>query len=187
MGSASMRWLFLLLLPLSLAGCGSMMDDLNPSGSNKQPVVLPGTTGYQVGQNAPDFTISDTFGNSVMLSSALTGTAIKGVVLYFTMWCPVCDTHMSHIRDSLMPQFAGVTYFAADYVSGSVAQARQSEMDNGYDGSGFVVLADTSNCVLGAYHATMGTTVVIDRTGVVLMNEDFKDGTRLRNILTNLP
>jgi hypothetical protein len=33
----------------------------------------------------------------------------------------------------------------------------------------------------------MGTTVVIDRTGTVRMNEDFKDGTRLQTVLTALP
>jgi hypothetical protein len=50
-----------------------------------------------------------------------------------------------------------------------------------------VVLADTNQSVLDLYHATMGTTVVIDSTGIVRMNEDYKDGTRLRNVLEALP
>ncbi len=33
----------------------------------------------------------------------------------------------------------------------------------------------------------MGTTVVVDRFGVVQMNEDYKDGTRLNQILGQLP
>jgi len=185
MGSVKRYWVIMVLVVL--AGCGGVMDDLHPSGNSKLPIVARNTTGPAVGQHAPDFTVSDTFGNSVTLSSAVTGTDIKGVVLYFTMWCPVCDTHMSHIRDSIMPQFPDMLYFAVDYVSGTVAQARQSEMNNGYDGSGFRVLADTSNSILNSYNATMGTTVVIDRSGIVRMNEDFKDGTRLQNILGTLP
>ena len=86
---------FLLLLMVLLAGCGGMTDDLVPSGSDKRPAVVPGTTGPLVGQNAPDFTLPDTLGTSVTLSSVITTTGVKGAVLYFTMWCPICDSHMS--------------------------------------------------------------------------------------------
>jgi hypothetical protein len=94
---------------------------------------------------------------------------------------------MSHMRSSEIPAFPGVRFYAVDYVSGTVADARNAELTNGYDGSGFTVLADTQQTVLGLYQATMGTTVVIDRTGVVRMNEDFKDGTRLDAALAVLP
>jgi hypothetical protein len=33
----------------------------------------------------------------------------------------------------------------------------------------------------------MGTTVVIDKAGVVRMNEDYKDGLRLQAVLAGLP
>jgi peroxiredoxin len=168
-------------------GCGGMRDDLLPSGSDKRPVVQPGTIGPFVGQFAPDFTLPDSLGGIVTLSSALTATGVQGTVLYFTMWCPICDTHMSHMRSNEIPAFPGVRFFAVDYVSGTVADARSAEISNGYDGSGFTVLADTQQTVLNLYQATMGTTAVIDRTGVVRMNEDFKDGTRLDAALTALP
>ena len=77
-------------------------------------------------------------------------------------------------------------FYAVDYVSGTVADARNSELSNGYEGSGFIVLADTVQTVLNLYHGTMGTTVVIDKTGVIRMNEDYKDD-RLTAALTSLP
>jgi len=184
MGSAKQA--LLLLLTLVVTGCG-MTDDLSPSGSDKRPAVQPGTIGPFVSQFAPDFTLSDSFGNAVTLSSSLTPTGVQGAVLYFTMWCPICDSHMSHMRASTIPAFPAVRFYAVDYVSASAADARNAEITNGYDGSGFIVLADTGQTVLNLYQATMGTTVVIDRTGVVRMNEDFKDGTRLHTVLSGLP
>lgn len=174
------------LLLIMLAGCGNIMDDLDPSSSDKRPAVEAGSIGPAVGQNAPDFTISDTLGSSLNLSTELTGTTVKAVVLYFTMWCPVCDTHMTHMHDAIIPAFPEVVFCAVDYVSGSVAESRSAETENGYAGSGFRVLADVDSHVLNAYQATMGTTVVIDKSGVILMNEDFRDGARLQAVLSDL-
>jgi len=165
MGIVNTRWLLLVLTLTVFSGCGGMMDDLNPSNSDK----------HHVGQIAPDFTLSDTLGTSVTLSSALTGTGVDGIVLYFTMWCPTCDVHMSDMRSSLIPAFPNVRFFAVDYVSGTVADARNSELSNGYAGSGFIVLADTAQTVLNLYQGTMGTTIVIDRTSIIRMNEDYKN------------
>ena len=179
----------LLLLVLLLAGCGGMTDDLSPSGSDKRPVEVPGTTGPGVGQNFPDFTLTDTLGNSVTLSTVLSSVtpSVQGVVIYFTMWCPICDMHMSSMRFSVMPIYPSVRFFLVDYVSGSVADARNAQLQNGYGDSGFTVLADTQQTVLGLYRATMGTTVVIDGSGIIRMNEDYKDGTRLLATLAALP
>jgi peroxiredoxin len=164
-----------------------MTDDLFPSGSDKRPEVQTGTIGPLVGQISPDFTLPDTLGTSVTLSSVITTTGVRGAVLYFTMWCPVCDSHMSRMLSDIMPVFPDVRFFAVDYVSGTVAEARNAEVSAGYAGTAFTVLADTQQTVLRLYQATMGTTVVIDRTGTVRMNEDFKDGTRLQTVLTALP
>lgn len=176
-----------MLFACFLASCGGTLDDLAPSGSDKRSPVQPGTIGPAVSQLAPDFTLPDSLGGTVILSSSITATGVRGTVLYFTMWCPICDTHMSHMRSSAIPAFPEVRFYAVDYVSGTVADARSAEVSNGYDGSGFAVLADTQQTVLNLYQATMGTTVVIDRTGVVRMNEDFKDGARLQAVLTALP
>ena len=177
------RLLFLLSLFLS-AGC-DFGDDLAPSGNDQRPAVTPGTTGPAVGQTAPDFALPDTLGNTVTLTASLASS--KAVVLYFTMWCPVCDTHMSHMRSAVIPNYPDVRFLAADYVSGSVADARNSEVSNGYAGSGFTVLVDIGNPVLRSYTATMGTTVVIDNTGVVRMNEDYRNGGNRQAVLGSLP
>jgi len=176
MGSVNLRWMALLLISIALTGCGRMMEDLKPSNSDK----------HHSGQIAPDFTLPDTNGASVSLLSVLSGTTVNGVVLYFTMWCPTCDVHMSSMRSSHIPIYPTIRFFAVDYVSGTVADAGHSELSNGYAGSGFTVLADTTQSVLNLYHATMGTTVVIDKTGMIRMNEDYKDD-RLTAVLTGLP
>jgi peroxiredoxin len=174
-----------LLVLLFLAACSGMTDDLAPSGDDKRPTVQEGTTGPAVGQRAPDFTLPDTLGGTFTLSSAL--PAKKGVVLYFTMWCPVCDEHMSHLRSEVIPHYPDVGFYAVDFVSGSVAQARDAQVSSGYANAGFTVLADTEQAVYDAYNGSMGCTVVVDGSGVVRMNEDYKNGARLEEVLKELP
>jgi len=171
------------ILFLVLAGCGS---DLSPSSSDKRPLVDCGTLGTRVCQQAPDFTLSDSLGNTVTLSSLLSSPTLSGVVIYFTMWCPTCTADMSLTRDSIMPAYPHVAYVAVDYVSASVAQARDAEVSNGFDGSGFIVLADINRTVYGLENATMATTIVIDKNGIVRMNETFKID-KLQNTLAALP
>lgn len=185
MVSVSIRCLICFLcVVFPAAGCGSMQDDLAPSGSDLRSPVIPGSLGATVGQSAPDFTLSDTLGNPVTLSDVV--STVQGVVLYFTMWCGTCDTHMSTMKTFLIPAYPNVRFYAVDYVSGSVADARKAEVDNGYAGSGFTVLADSQQSVSGLYQATMATTVVIDKNGIVRLNEDFKDGQRLQAVLAGL-
>lgn len=183
MDSVSLR--LALFLSVLLSGCGGVTDDLLPSGADRRTAVTCGVIGPEVCQNAPDFTLTDTLGNTITLSSVLPGA--DGVVLYFTMWCPVCDTHMSKLRSQFLPNYPGIRFFLVDYVSGSVALARSAETSAGYAGSGMTTLVDSRQAVLGLYRATMGATVVIDRFGAVRMNEDFKDGARLQGVLVALP
>ena len=183
----SVKNAFLIASLAVLAGCGGMADDLNPSANNKQPLVTPGSMGYLPGQIAPDFTVHDMFGNNVTLTTALTSTGVQGAVLYFTMWCPVCWTDMDNIQNVQMPAFPNVRFFAVDYVNGTIDDVRQSAIRDGYGGTPMTILADTQNIVESSYNGTMGITVVIDKTGVVRMNEDFRDGVRLHAILAGLP
>jgi hypothetical protein len=170
------------LILCMLAGCG---DNMFPSGDDNRPQVQPGTTGPSAGQKAPDFSVPDTGSATVTLSSALAGK--KGIVLYFTMWCPICDAHMSAMRSNILPGFPAVGFYLVDYVSGSIAGASNAAASAGYAGGGFTVLADVGQVLLGSYLGTMGTTVVIDSTGIVRMNEDFQDGSRLMAALAALP
>lgn len=179
------KQLYFCFAVLLLAACGGTSGDLLPSGSDKRPPVESGTSGPAVGQNAPDFTVLDSLGNQVVLSE-ITGTA-RGVVLYFTMWCPTCYEHMSHVRDSVIPLYPGVTFYAVDYVSGTISEARNAQVANGFSGPGFIVLADTAHTIQEKYLGTMARTVVIDRHGIIRMNEDFKTGATLLSCLSALP
>ena len=171
-------WLVILLM--CLAGCQS---DLVPSDSDKRPAVQTGIIGNQVGQIAPDFTLESTLNTFHTLSSEY-GTH-DAVVLYFTMWCPVCDSHMSHLRATYVPKYPNVQFFIVDYVNATVANARTAQISNGY--GNMTVLADVNQSVLNLYDGTMGTTVVVDRFGAVQMNQDYSDGSKLGKVLESLP
>jgi peroxiredoxin len=165
-----------------LTGCG---DNLAPSGTDLRPPVQAGSTGPSVGQKAADFSVSDTNGNNVSLVSAL--AARKAAVFYFTMWCPICDIHMSSIRSNIAPSFPSVGFYLVDYVSGSVSDASAAASANGYAGGVFTTLADTNHILSNNFQGTMGTTVVVDNAGIIRMNEDYKDGSRLQATLAGLP
>ncbi len=170
-------------LVVLLAGCSDISDDLDPSGKDRRSAVEQNVPGPHVGQNAADFILSNTLGESVSLATELSGA--KGVVLYFSMWCPICDSHMSHMRSYIIPVFPDVRFLVVDYVSGSVERSRAAQLSNGY--AALNVLVDTDEAVLNQFNATMGTTVVIDSSGIVRMNEDYKDGSKLYDTLEALP
>ena len=174
--------LFAMLLQLAACG-GGVSDDLLPSGEDRRPDVEPGTVGTQVGQISPDFSVQDTLDNTHVLSTEL--ASADAVVLYFTMWCPICDSHTSHMRSMIIPDFPMVRFFLVDYVSGTISTSRAAQLANGYGTS--TVLVDTHQALFNLYNASMGTVVVINSTGVVQLNEDYKDGVKLRDTLDALP
>jgi len=167
-----------------IAGCSGVTDDLLPSGDDKRPVVEAGTIGIQVDQQSPDFSLFDTLGNSRGLYAEL-AVPRDAVVLYFNMWCPICDAHASHMRTYVMPNFPGVSFFLVDYVTGSISASRDSQLANGY--ADIETLVDAAQEVFDLYQASMGTTIVIDSTGIIRMKEDYKDGVKLTETLQALP
>ncbi|MDH5516251.1 MAG: peroxiredoxin family protein [Gammaproteobacteria bacterium] len=179
----SISKLMLLIALLSLTGCGGELDDLSPSGENMTVPVVPGSSGVQVSQQAIDFVLNDTLNVPLTLSAEY--PAADALVLYFTMWCPVCDSHMGYMRQYIRPNFPNVSFYMIDYVSGSVTASRQAQLSNGY--TDFSVMVDEYQQIQDLYNATMGTTIVIDSTGIVRMNEDFKDGVKLYETLSLLP
>ena len=175
-----------LMAPFVLTGCDGVMDDLQPSGEDKRQDVIDGSMGTQVGQQSPDFSILDTLGNSRGLYDELSQPGVTAVVLYFTMWCPVCEAHMKDLRNNVIPNFPDVKFFLVDYVSGSVAASLATQQAFGY--TSIDTLVDSDQAVLDLYQATMGTTVVINSVGnIVEMNEDYKDGVKLTDTLQALP
>ena len=173
------RLLFISTL-LLLNACN---DDLFPSSTDERTVIEQGVSGTQVGQLSPDFTVRSSLDVDVTLSDNYAST--DAAVLYFTMWCPICDSHMSYLRSQVVPYFNNVQFYFIDYVSGSVTASRSAQLANGY--TDFTVLVDDEHSLLNLYQATMATTVIIDNTGTVQMNEDFKDGSKLIELLASLP
>ncbi len=187
----SMIKAWLLLTLLALSACGNMADDLNPSGDDLRPTIIANTTGSQPSQMAADFTAPATNGTSFKLSDYLTGGAFvsDAVVLYFTMWCPICISHTDHILYNIIPQFQNrgtVRYVLVDYVSGSIASTTVSEAVNGYAGSIFITIADENQSLLNQFQGAMGKTIVIDKHSVIQMNEDFRTGDKLIQTLNTI-
>lgn len=171
------------LAALFLAGCGGMTDDLIPSGADRRPPVVPGSVGTAVGQTAADFALPEVMGGTVSLYDAL--AASRGAVLYFTMWCPICDAHMSHMQGYAIPAFPDVRFFAIDYVSGSPGAARAAMAAAGWDGSPFTVLADVGATLERSYSAPMGI-VIVDRNRSIRLKGQY-DWPTVRAVLQSLP
>jgi len=89
---------------------------------------------------APDFTVTDTYGNPVKLSE-LRG---KPVVLNFwASWCPPCKAEMPDFEAMYQKYGKDVTFMMVDLTDGqneTVEKAKQHIADNGYT---FPVYFDT--------------------------------------------
>jgi thiol-disulfide isomerase/thioredoxin len=174
----------LLLAAALAAGCGGTLDDLLPSSADRRPPVQAGTEGPAVGQLAPDFSLTDVAtGTPVSLHAALSSS--RGAVLYFTMWCPICDAHMTHLQWNAIPAHPGVRFFALDYVSGSAAQARAAQQAAGWDPTDFTVLADVGAQVERYYSAPMQI-VIVGSDRVVRLNGEY-DWPAVQAALGSLP
>ncbi len=176
-----------LAFALTLVACGDWSDDLFPTHADKRDSIRVDETGSLAGQKAPDFSTVNSMADSITLAKELASPGTQAVVLYFSMWCPICNSHIDHMMQNVIPVFPRTKIFIIDYVSGSVHEVRSNVMANGYAQAPFSVLTDLDNSILDAYAATMGTTVVLDPSGIIRMNEDYKDGTKLRQILEDLP
>lgn len=158
-----------------------------PSDSDKRPTVYDGVDGVgsvegsEVGQLLTDFSLQSTDGNTYSKPTLL--AAGQPIVLYFTMWCPICDSHMSHYITDIAPDFPNINFIIVDFVSGDVAFAADSQSSAGYREQ--VVLVD-DGALKTALQGAMGTTVVVDLDGIIRMNEDYKSGSRLRDVLDTL-
>ena len=161
------RNLILVMLSCFLLACN---EDLSPSSTDKRESIETGSTGHQAGQIASEFTIPDTEENLIILSDEL--RSYDAVVLYFTMWCPVCDSHMSTIREAVKPNYPNVHFINVDYVSGSLSQARANQVSNGYRSE--TVVADPSHTLTEQFKGDMGVTIVISTDSQIVMNEGFK-------------
>ena len=175
------KLLLLFTLSFVLSAC-DLKDDLFPSSTDKSnPLGI-----------AADFTIKDMYGNDFVLSDHLVGGTNEAdvIVLYFTMWCPICLSHTDYIYTNIIPQFetrGTVVYGLVDYVNGSVEETYAFAQANGYLTPKFDVLADVNNTLENQFNGIMSTTVIIDNDGTILMNEIYKSSKLVEILDQQLP
>jgi peroxiredoxin len=167
-----------LMLCLFLSACN---EDLIPSSSDERTGIREEGIGSQVGQIAAEFTVIDSNGETITLSDELTFNPY--VVLYFTMWCSLCDTHMASLQKSIRPKYPNLRFLMIDYVTNSVRLSRSAQLLNGYEAE--TVLVDTGRELADQFRGDMGSTVVIDSEGVIRMNEEYKPS-RLSAVLESM-
>ena len=161
-------------LSFLIAGC---QEDLLPS--NDQ---LESNSVAEVGSTLEDLSFDLSTDEQQSLSNRLQDS--DAVVLYFTMWCPVCDSHMSHIRQSIQPNYPNVDFVFVDYISGSISASRGAQESSGY--TDFDVIADFDDVLQNRLGGNMAITLVVDKNFVVQLNEEFKTGSQLINTLNRL-
>jgi peroxiredoxin len=172
----STRFALLFFALFIFSACGDTMGDLQPADTDK--------TGSGDGRTASLFSAPAIDGTTFNLEDEL--ATHKGVLLYFTQWCPICDSHMSHFSRNQIRQYPEVLFVAVDYVSGSVEQARASASASGYANGPFTVVADIDNIISGMYGGTMAKTVLIGSDGIIRFDEIFKTDDKLDRLLADL-
>ena len=180
----------LLLLVLVLGGCGGMTDDLLPSGADRR---AQSTGAYMPGNPLDAATraarLVDVDGNAFTLDDVLgSPSPPEAIVLYFTMWCPVCLAHSDHLHNTVVPTYgtARVRYFLVDYVSGDWQAMRQAARANGYLGSDLEPVLDADGTLFQRLHGAMGNVVVVDAQGTIRLNAYYQDGTALEAALAQI-
>ena len=176
---------YLVLFVLVLSGCKGLPNDLNPSGEDKSTsttteVAADGETESQT----IGISVQTGLGETIDLDQALSGK--KAIVLYFTMWCPICNGHTDKLINEVIPNYSNVSYYLVDYVSGTLSDSQISLESSGYEEAPLTLLVDLEREIELKYKGTMGITVVLDANANVLMAEDLKDGVRLKEILAGL-
>lgn len=158
---------------LFLAGCQEDLVTESPEAKS-----LSG----QQGEMVSDFSATLNTGNTLNLSQRLNDH--DAVVLYFTMWCVVCDSHTSQLKNAIEPAHGNVDIILVDYISASLSYSRESQQNQGF--MSFDVITDLDGNLEQSFSATMGTIVVIDKNFVVRMNQYFSDNQSVFTALDQL-
>ena len=153
-----------------LTGC---LEDLTPDSKD----LRSGDS-----KTSENFIATTTLNETITLEDELLTN--DAVVLYFTMWCPLCDNHMNHIKNHVIENYRNVHFYMVDYVSANLSQSRSLQRSNGY--TGLETLVDNKQSLLKQYSATMASVIVINDQKQIILNEDYKNGARLINVLDNL-
>ncbi|EAT12825.1 thioredoxin family protein [Bermanella marisrubri] len=170
------KFTFRCVLLLFLIASTACMEDLTPS---NDPIQGEQNRQGLQGTVLEDIALIDNNLNKWQLSQAL--SEADAVAFYFTMWCPVCDSHMQHIKNHLAEDYPNVTFVFVDYVSSSQAMSRETQIASGYQSS--QVLADIDSELQNNLSASMSSFAIIDKNFVVRYNQVFQSDTGIRDVL----
>ena len=140
---------------LVIQGCTSSSQSITSDGQEA-------TTGVNVGEAAPDFTLVDLEGNQVTLSDFRGKTVF---VNFWATWCPPCRAEMPEI-EAIYQEYKdkGVVVIGVDILE-SEDVVRQFVEQGGYN---WTFVLDTSGEVAGNYKVTaIPISFFIDREGII--------------------
>src|SRR3990172_7670257 len=132
------------------------------------PVVTRRGAGPNVGQQAPDFTLSTSMGGTATLS-AFRGTPV--LLEFMDVDCPACQTEAGNVLSSLFGNYSGrIRFLSVDvsFVGATDTDARINDFRTRYN-TPWEYALDGSGSVQGAYGVrSTPTTFIVDRNGVIL-------------------
>lgn len=108
-------------------------------------VAMP-RPGLSVGQQAPDFTLPNAFGNQVRLADLLAQGPVV-LTFYRGAWCPYCNLQLHGLREALpLIEAEGARLVA---VTPQLPDKSRAQVEK--DGYPFEILSDLDNRVMSAY------------------------------------
>ena len=75
--------------------------------------------------------------------------------------------------DYKQDNYPNIRFLMVDYVSGSIAQSKRSQRDNGYQH--MTTLVDNNDVLQNLYDGKMATTVIINSQQEIIFNELYKN------------
>ena len=109
-----------LLLGLLLAACGCLWSRGEGTGDKDEGPTPEETTLTEVGQMAPDFTLTGLDGSSFHLADHR-GKVV--LINWFATWCPPCIQEMPHLQTRVWERFSG-----PDFVMVSIARQEKADI-----------------------------------------------------------
>lgn len=172
--------------------------------------------GLPVGAKVPMFTAEDQFGNNYKLSEALKKGPVV-LLFYRGQWCPVCNRHLSELKDSLQLIYnMGASVIAIspekpDYLKKTEKKTKATftlVYDKDYSiGIGFDVIFEPGQKEINMYNSRLDAnldqsqsdnsnrlpvpaTFIINQSGKIVwrqFNPDYKIRADVKDIIGNIP
>ncbi|MFH0803275.1 MAG: TlpA disulfide reductase family protein [bacterium] len=166
----SMSTLSLLLtlgfLIVLFSGCGGEAAKQTPQSSSS-----PGPIGNQVGDTAPDFSLKDTNGNTISLSS------LRGKVVFLNMWdsfCAACQYEMPQLQ-TINNTYGGQAFkLLAINLSDDLSTIQNYFSLNNFT---FTTLIGQGTDIYSKFGiGYVPTNFILDKIGVIRLREDGSSG-----------